>query len=241
MINVTEQDYELLSRYLDQELPSVDRELLDQRLEAEPELAAELAGLQALQGRLNKAYSGVDGSIPQRIVSLLRYETARIVPLPRKRLVDWGFALAASVVVAASATLITQWSPQSAQPAGTAGAEAMLALALENSPSRGSGWETLADGRNVRPVLSFQSNTGNWCREYLIADSDGSWHAVACRGDSGWVTKVRSETDLAGSAQEYRPAGAMDTDEVSGFISLNAADIPLDAGQEAELIDRKWQ
>lgn len=243
MISVTEQDYELLSQYLDGELPSTESELLEQRLNAEPMLATELAGLEALQRQLQSAYSAItDEPVPGPIAALLQPQPVAIVPLPHRRVRAWGFALAASLVVATSATLVTQWN----QPADQAsGADAMLALALEQTPSRGTGWETLADGRNVRPVLSFQSRDGSWCREYLVAGGDGNWHGVACRSNDGWSTAVlvgtEVGTEIAGSTNEYRPAGAMDSDTIADFIDLNAADIPLDASQEAELIARQWR
>jgi hypothetical protein len=155
------------------------------------------------------------------------------VPLPHRRLANWGFALAASLVVAVAATQLVQ---QGSQPS----ADTMLSAALDNI-SRGSGWETLADGRNVRSVLSFQSTSGAWCREYLMADGDAAWHGVACRQDEGWATAVLASTELAESSTEYRPAGATDSVDIANFIDLNAADIPLDARQEAELIARDWQ
>jgi hypothetical protein len=99
----------------------------------------------------------------------------------------------------------------------------------------------LSDGRALRPVLSFQSNTGSWCREYLLADGDSSWHGVACRDKNGWTTAVLTTTQLPASSEDYRPAGAGDAADIADFIDRNAAGIPLDARQEAEIIARSWQ
>lgn len=238
---MTDQDYELLSQYLDQELPPAVARQLEQRLAAEPQLQAGLARLTTLQGQLQGAYSGIAAQpVPQQIVAMLQPAPVRIVSLPHRRVMNWGFALAASLVVAVSATLVTRWDQHSPLP-GAAGVDDMLSLALENAPSRGDGWEVLADGRNVRPVLSFQSNTGTWCREYHVTGSDGSWHGVACRDDSGWATTVLAATPMADSSAEYRPAGAADSAEIADFIDRHAAGIPLDARQEAEIIARAWQ
>ena len=239
MIDLTEQDYILLSSYLDRELPLQARQQVEQRLAVEPALAEGLASLQALQSNLQDGYRCLDDApLPERVVAMLQPSPARIVQLPHRRVVGWGFAMAASLVVAVSATLVTQWG----EPVQPGNIDATLAFTLENSPSTATGWETLSDGRNVRPVLSFLSHSGNWCREYLVADAKGGWHGVACRQDSGWSTTVIAGTSLpAGSADEYRPAGAMDSTQVAGFIDANAADIPLDANQEARLIASKWQ
>jgi len=248
-MDTTQQDYELLSRYLDGELPPALARELEQRLAAEPALGSVLARMQALQGQLHQAYDGIaQQPIPQRILALLQAPQANVVPIghkpplnpPRKRVMNWGFALAASLVVAVSATLVTRLDQQSAQP-GAAGVDSLLSLALETSPSRGDGWEALADGRQLRPVLSFQTTAGSWCREYLLRSSEGSWHGVACRGDAGWNTTVLASADAAESSADYRPAGAASADEVADFVDRNAAGIALDAGEETALIARAWK
>jgi hypothetical protein len=234
-MNMTEQDYELLSQYLDQELSPADANQLEQRLVAETALQAKLAELQTLQYQLQDTYSNAAaGPVPSDISALLQDSPPRIVQLPHRRVANWGFALAASLVVAVAATQLAQ---QSQQP----GIDTLLSVALDNNPSRGSGWETLADGRNVRPVLSFQDTSGAWCREYLLTDKGTDWHGVACRDGDAWTTTVVASTELGDSSAAYRPAGASDSDTIADFIGLNATDIPLDARQEAELIARGWE
>lgn len=238
-MDVTEQDYQLLSQYLDRELPAAAAEQLERRLAQEPQLKASFARLQTLQGQLRSAYEGVAAeAVPERFVALLQPARARILPLPhRQRAANWGFALAASLVVAVSATLVTRWDQHAADP----GVDSELSLALESAPSRGTGWETLGDGRAVRPVLSFQNNVGQWCREYLLTGGDGSWHGVACRGDKGWTTTAVAATAIEDTLADYRPAGASDSTEIADFIDGNAAGIPLDAQQEMEAISRAWR
>ena len=240
-MDITEQDYELLSQYLDGELPEYAARLLEQRLAAEAPLRTCLERLGALNDRLRGAYDGIESeAVPQRIAALLQDGAPHIVPLPHRRTMHWGFALAASLVVAVSATLVTQVGRDSVGT-GSQGMDVALSLALEQAPSRATGWEILADGRNLRPVLSFQDRNGAWCREYLLADGHSNWHGVACRGDSGWNQAVLVTTQPAGSSDDYRPAGAADSDQIAEFVDRNAADIPLDHSQEAELISRNWQ
>jgi hypothetical protein len=234
-MDVTEQDYELLSQYLDQELSAADASRLQARLAAEPELRARFAELQTLQGRLQDTFNdAATGPVPQEIAALLQDAPVNIVQLPHRRIANWGFALAASLVVAVAATQLAQ---QGQQP----GVDTLLSAALETNPSRGSGWDTLTDGRSIRPILSFQSASGAWCREYLMADGATGWHGIACRDADSWTTSVMTSTNLTDSSAQYRPAGATDSDEIANFIDLNATDIPLDARQEAELIARGWQ
>lgn len=237
-IDVTAQDYELLSQYLDRELTAIAAQQLEQRLRIEPALNVSFLQLQALQTRLQHSVDTVGTTgIPGHITALLQAEPLRIVPLPHRRTMGWSYALAASLVIAASGALISQWG----QLSGQSDPDAALWLALDNSPSRSAGWESLADGRQIRPVLSFEHKSGDWCREYLLTDNDGSWHGVACRGDDGWATTALVATDIPGSPGEYRPAGANDSVEVVNFIDQNAAGIPLDANQEAAMIAQEWR
>ena len=90
-------------------------------------------------------------------------------------------------------------------------------------------------------MLSFRSHSGNWCREYLVADTVTTWHGVACRAQQGWANAAIEETKLAIGPGEYRPAGAGETDSVAAFIAQQSADIPLGADEEVTLIERGWQ
>ena len=239
-MNMTEQDYELLSQYLDGELSANARQSLEQRLAAEPKLRASLQRLQALDDTLKSAFS--DPAIeraPAGVVALLERRGAQVVTLPRKRAASWGFALAASLVVAVSALLIPRWGAD-ITPSGQAMIDPQLARVLEQVPSSGDRWAALPDGREVRPILSFQRHNGHWCREFMLA-GNGSWRGVACRSEGGWVSELLVSEQLAGSSSDYRPAGANDSGRVAQYMRIHATDIALDAEQEAALIANSWQ
>ncbi|MEE4143189.1 MAG: hypothetical protein V2I26_00185, partial [Halieaceae bacterium] len=80
-MNITEQEYELLSQYLDRELPVEALEQLERRLAAEPRLQAGLERLQALQQQLKATYGQLaDGPVPERTLALLRGASAQATP-----------------------------------------------------------------------------------------------------------------------------------------------------------------
>jgi hypothetical protein len=228
---MTEQDYELLSQFIDEELDRPEALALRKRLLAEPQLRAALDRMVSVNSRVKEAFDvpGAD-AIPPNIA-------ARLQPLERNHR-TWGLAVAASLVAAAGLLLAPQWQ-QIAD--GNHSGEAMLATILEQTPSSSEGWENLADGRQIRPVLSFSNQEGNWCREYLLAENGNTFRGVACRTQNQWKTVALGAADLAGSAGEYRPAGAADADTVASYINTHAADIPLSLTQEADLIGRSWQ
>ena len=241
---MTEQDYELLSQYLDGELAAPVAQELRKRLIAEPQLRASLERLKAVDNSVKDAFAvpGAD-AVPARIVKMVANAKTRTGGLPVPRRAGWGLAVAASLVAATGLLLTPDWRHQTPEhPAGSATGDALLASVLEHSASRAEGWDALADGRQVRPLLSFQDTEGGWCREYLLSDEGSTWHGVACRSAAlQWATEVLSIGALAGSANEYRPAGTADSDEIASFINTHSADIALSLKEEADLIASKWQ
>ena len=103
-----------------------------------------------------------------------------------------------------------------------------------------TGWEAIADGRQVRPVLSFKDQDGNWCREFLVSQGEDSSRGVACRQQGAWNTQVLATADIPGEASDFRPAGAGDADAVADYMTEHAAGIALSANEEAELIENDW-
>ncbi len=239
---MTQHEDEILSRYLDGEMPAGERADLESRLAAEPALAARLRSLQAVDELIQAAAQGPgSGEAPAATRALLERRSAQVIPLRPTPVVRRaaGLAIAASVVAAAGLLLAPQW-----RQADDADLRAQqVAEALETSPSSAEQWVALGDGARLRPVLSFATAGGEWCREYQLASNSQQWRGVACRaGDAVWHTEVLvAEAQLTAGSDSYQPAGADDVDAVSGYIASHAADIPLNADQEARLIARDWQ
>ncbi len=232
---MTENDQNLLSQYLDGELDSSAALQLKQRLLAEPELNAELQTLKAVNQALQDAYPLPKEDQRQRdLAALLAPAAGNVVEMkPQRR---WYFAAAASVAAAVGLVMVSGTQGPATQP------QSLMSAYLEATPSRAEGWDALADGREARALLSFRSNEGNWCREYLLRDGSDHTRGVACRDAEGWVITASGAADALGSAAQYRPASSAGShDAVERFITENAADIPLDATTEQDLISRGWQ
>jgi len=240
---MTNQDYQLLSQYLDGELSASTAQELRLRLIAEPELRASLEHLQKVNNRVKSAFDipGAD-AVPARIVQMVENAETRSGQKFRQGRAGWAMAIAASLVAAIGLLLIPDPGQQSGDNiVDLASQDALLAHVLEHSPSRGAGWDVLADGRRVRPLLSFPHAQGSWCREYLMSRENNHWRGVACRSDGRWLTAVHSTEDVTSSTDEYRPAGSSESSEVATFIATHSADIALSQSEEADLIARRWQ
>ena len=223
-----DQDYELLSQYIDGELEAGKAQALRQRLLAEPELRATYDRMRAADSRLRDAFADpLNEQVPQHISNLLTRKGTG------QRRAFWGAAVAASVLATAGLLLNPDWRDA---PSG----DNALAAILDLTPSGGSAWEALPDGRQVRPVLSFAHADGSWCREYLLSADGATYRGVACRTGGDWVTGILDTQSIPGNTSQYRPAGADDADRVAAYIAEHGAGIPLSRTEEAELIERRW-
>ena len=237
---LTENDSELLSRYLDGELDAAEVQALRARLLSEPHLRTACERFKAVDDRLRAAFD-VPGanSVPPQIAQMVRTARTRGREGRLKRRAGWGLGVAASVLVALG--VVVNSTRQDRDTAQRAAQDALVAPVLERVLSGGEGWEVLPDGTRVRPLLSFPSVEGGWCREYLLGREDREWHGVACRSAGHWETAVLAAEQPAAAGKAYRPAGAVSPDVIVSFIDSRSADIPLSREQEAELIARGWE
>jgi hypothetical protein len=238
-IDMTEQDNELLSQYIDGELAADTAQTMRKRLLAEPELRAHFERMKDINSSVRDAFDvpGAD-TVPASALKALESAETRPSALPRGNRTGWGLAVAASLVAATGLLLTPDWNQQ---PGNTPTTDTQLAAALEQTASRGEGWDTLADGRQIRSLLSFPNTRGGWCREYLMSGEDGNWRGVACRNEGQWTTEVLNAEIIPGAANEYRPAGTSNTDDINAFIATHSSGIALSLQAEADLIARKWQ
>lgn len=258
-----DEDFELLSRYSDSEMTPIEARRFERRLDSEASLKDGLIRIEELNHRLRDALAD-QAAIPDAVQTLLAESTAgtkptaptervvatedtarsgdagKVLPFPPRRQVasgtprmKWRGALAASIAIAVAAGIVLDSRESGSRLPGN---DRLVDAALDQLPS-GSGWSTLADGRELQPVLTFPHREGNWCREYLLRDDD-NWRAVACHDGSRWVTQAAGLESFMDSSAAYRPAGAADSAPVAVFIDQNAADIALDAQAEAQLLSR---
>lgn len=153
---------------------------------------------------------------------------------PLQRFTRWPTAVAASVALAV-AIGPELFRLDRATTTSLPGDDAVVSAALDKQSSS-DGWYALGDGRELQPVLTFQSLDGSWCREYLLRGQGSDWRAVACRDDHRWVTRAAGMEDWLNTADAYQPAGAESPASVAVFINNNAAGIALGAEEEAELL-----
>jgi hypothetical protein len=140
-----------------------------------------------------------------------------------------GPALAAATVVAAVAGYLA-----ASAPGRSVLAEADLTAALERTQSGKD-----AALATLRPVLSFSSKTGAWCRQFEVRNASRQVsHALACRGEGGQWTAVASTPPAAGGG--FAPAGADARKTVDDLVTSMMQGNPLSQDEEAAAIGRRW-
>ncbi|MEH6590703.1 MAG: hypothetical protein V7746_10620 [Halioglobus sp.] len=233
---MSEHDNELLSQYLDGELGAPQTLELKKRLLAEPQLRASLEQLQQVDNALRNAFdTPAAEQVPAAVTQMIQPANTKAQP---QRKAAWGFAIAASIM-ASSGLLLFQGNQLAVDDSSV---DTQFVQALENNPSRSEGWDQLADGRQLRAILSFPSTDNGWCREYLLADGEQTAHGIACRGEGQWTTlAVTFQTLSLDTASSYRPAGANNPDVIANFAEHQASGIALSAEAEAELQANDWQ
>ena len=240
---MNQQDRELVCQYLDEEMGVAERNHFEQRLAAEAELRDTLQSYRAVDSHLRRAMAR-EGHVPVTVAALLAASDDRVAVLPARRRQTWGLAVAASLLAGVVIINGPQWLADSRDNLLVPNIQESVAFSqiLEESPSRAKGWLPVADDVAMRPVLSFASNGGTWCREFLAAQGREAWRGVACRRDHGWDVELLVQTPgLAAENTGYHTASAETADMVANFIDTHSADIPLGPEQEASLIARDWR
>jgi hypothetical protein len=241
---IRENDHELISQYLDGELNQVQTAQLEARFAVDQELAAHLENLRNIDQALRDSMA-TEGRVPEYLTAMLSQADDKVVPLRRPlQHQGWGLAVAASLLAGIAMVGGPSWiagTPESLMVPDAAESKA-FAQVLESKPSIARGWYTVLDSVQMRPVLSFASNGGTWCREFLATQADEAWRGVACRRDEKWDVELLVQTPgLAAESSGYQTASAETADVVANFIDTNSTDIPLGRDEEAGLIAKGWR
>ena len=229
-------DDHLLSMYVDNELDAERTIALISRLRSEPALRERLEVMEANDKRVRQLFTQSDKQVPEHLAPLVAAENVAVLGMTRRWQRWASVAVAASCAIAIALVVdLNQtdvFNPMAMDP--------QLAKALEQYPSRATGWDTLDDERQFRSVLTFPAADGRWCREFLLSQSESHWRGVACRDGSEWVNQVVGSEVFLEQESQYRPAGAGDSEQVARFIDETATDVALGPQQEATLIGSGW-
>lgn len=245
---------EKLSAFIDGELPDSEMAAISAKLHDDTQMAERLAALAEANNKVVSAYAPiVDEPVPERILKMLqpvsdaptesvgnvvRIDTAKSKPRQR----NWLAALAASLTLALGywMGLGDDANNFDEQWVGTITAAHPLFNVLEQTPSATI---VTLPGRGkitAKPILSFKSRSGDYCREYQTQSKVSATRGVACRKETVWEVVMVSKTGVDGG-DGYRTASGYSDKHIEQLVDEMMLDVPLGAEEERTLLSQQWK
>lgn len=236
---------EQLSAFLDSELPEHEMELVRQQISEDENLSNRLAELAMVDAQVASHYAHIDERpMPEAIAKLLTDDqdatntSASVIAFPvRKRIHNF---LQQHAAMAASVALLIGFGTAQLLPGNninTANNWNAVAQVLDNQISGTT--QTLSDGSQVKPRLSFINQEGNLCRQFQTHQGNAQSENIACRVDNRWQLSMSVYSHKTSQEGEYKTAsgGSVVDRALDEMISGEV----FDAEAEAEAIKNQWQ
>lgn len=262
MVEWTEME---VAAFLDGELEGKEHDRIAHAIASDPGARALAERLRRVNDLLREAYgAALDEPVPQTMRAAIRgyddiaaaadrdsdtdaLSTGEIIAFPARgklRSSWWPMAAAASlalVVGFGAGELLRDGADRQVAALAVGPAAGAVAEALEHEPSG-------AARSGVRPVASFQTAEGAYCREFETEDAAGmpSVFGLACRvGENGWhvvSAMAIADGDTAVPGDElFAPASGAAMDAVAPLLDSLGAGPTLGPDEERDVIDRGWQ
>ncbi len=248
-------DKELISAYVDGELPAGERAAFERRLAVEPQLAEQVAKLQLQNARVVEAVPlpEIDDALLARLgldaeaAAPPHVHSDNILPFGTKPQAanddgpkrGWGNARGwmGGGALAASLMLGQMWArPQ--DPAVTLTTN----QAFQNGLTTARSGAAIAIGgdQSLQPILSLPQQGGGYCREFAIAGANTA-RGVACQEDGRWTVLALADAPMPeNSGQETIAASGASVREIDAMIAARGGGDPLSADAESLAIARAW-
>lgn len=246
---------EQLSAFLDAELPENEMEFIRQKISEDETLANRLAELAMVDEQIAQHYSAIDTQpLPEATVQLLSAATQaqeqsnsqrhqsranNVVDFPWWKKMPRGLQLHAAV--AACLVLVMGYGFIHLLPTQTdSSADNWSAIATALDTTTSGTEQMLAEGKSIKPRLTFIDQQGNYCRQYRVSETSNSAEGIACRINGKWESKVTVNIQDAQQQFDYQTAsnGASILDQVLDSMMHGEA---FDAQAETNIIHQGWK
>lgn len=242
-----------LSAFIDGELEPDQQKVIERALAQDPELGERVRQLKHVDRLIVEAYSEIENSpMPEGLMNLLQVPVASERASEAKNVVDFPttsvspkktFGISA---VAASVALMIGVAIGSLLDRDDNATKDLLAFGSIIQPdsdfystleSQASGTSKSTSFGNISVILSFKSKSGEFCREFALAEDSQSARALACRTSNGWEMRLASfSSQSQPSAGEYIPASAAEDQAFADALSLMMAEDALSLEDELQML-----
>lgn len=215
-----EQDFELLSQYLDGELSQQEALQVKQRLLSEPALNKQFRELKAFQENVRNVIPGFESEpMGDKLTSLLALDgdeskenesNTKVQSWAANSGWKYNFSLAASIMLVAVMGIFVLNSSDESQTG------LKFQDSLFSSLKSNESWSS-NDGLELMIVQSYLDETDALCREYFAKDAEHSEHGISCFDNGSWDKQV-FELKFNQSSAHYVTASASDESGVEAFL-----------------------
>jgi len=244
---MNEQDFLLLSAYIDGELDKDQTEILEQRQEDEPTLKLMLDQLRSNDQLLRVAAHSIDEEpMPENLQVLLsnNNESSKqdsLLKLPNARAatrsLKWFAAIAASITLVLGIVIGQFQHEDHFEQLVAAGTFQPTEILVEILDEVGSGSSSKLGELHVAQNLSFLREDEVFCRHYAIQDEQAALDAIACFIDGKWHNTVLAPGRLMPSNRDtYQPASATTDTVISNYIQERIQGVPLTQSEEVRYL-----
>jgi hypothetical protein len=237
---------DMLSGFLDAELPLEDMERVRLALETDDNLVMRMAELaQVDQWVLEHAQQIDQTEVSHKMVTLAQQLDGMVntsktlnnvvhISAWKKWTADIKapYAMAAGIALVASITMLNL-SQQASIPNFSNNIAAVLDTELSGETSY------LADGRTIKVQLSFANQQKQLCRQYQVTNVDRRTTNIACKQTSGWQLETQHVEQGETITGDYQTASR--NQQLEAVIDTMISGSAFDRDQEQQAINYKWQ
>lgn len=253
---LSEHDLTLISACLDNQLQNDELTAFKKRLLQEPALNAHYQQFKKMDEQIKQQISSIDQTpIPASITQLLdTADTTTSSPLSVGRASadqnGWApkvLALAATVAavgIFSYQTLAPQKQPSIdiASTHTTTSIHQMVSPQVHNTLSENSSMDikVLGDEGKMVVLQSFYNTQGQPCREYQLANSIQTQHAIACYEQQKWTNVVNSIENKQANSPQYQTASTQNPTQITAYLKDIKEQNTINKDLEQQLINSNW-
>jgi hypothetical protein len=246
-----------LNAFLDNQLEDYDMQCIREALIEDERLSERLEGLVYVDSLVQSAYADIDSEpLSQGIINLLSEINApkkahflvgfnEIVTLATGR----SFRLTMALLLVVGAWTVSnnvKVKPSqiitSVLNSGPVDPEGPIHMTLENVPSTVGAKLDQYGHRVLTPILSFENNQGQYCREMTLHTASTSSRSVACRQNNKlWNIELSALQKSQVLDNEYATASSISPRAFENYINQIIKDEPFSAEQELKLLEMNWK
>ena len=109
------------------------------------------------------------------------------------------------------------------------------------SDTRSGDEAKLSGNFSVKPILTFQTADGRYCREVELDHRERAAIAITCRSEESWRWIVLQESEGPRNPNGYATVGDYAAMEIEEVFAKLGGDTPLSLEDEGKLIASKWR